>query len=1586
MADTQSTTKFRADISQLKKEMQAASRAVRLASSEFKAATAGMDDWSSSADGLQAKLKQLNTTLDGQRKILELQKKELAATVAEYGENSAAADRVRIAINNQEAQIAKTEAQLKKYGDALGDTADDTLDLDNALEETVDSSARASEGFTVMKGILSNLAADAIKKVVSGLKDIAKETFKVGADYESEMSKVEAISGATSKEMDRLSEKAKEMGSSTIFTAQQSAEAFEYMAMAGWKTSDMLNGVEGIMNLAAASGSDLASASDIVTDALTAMGYSAKDSGRLADVMAAASSNANTNVELMGATFKYVAPIVGALGYSMEDAAVAIGLMANAGIKGEKSGTALRSILTRLSAPPKECATEMERLGLSLTDADGNMKDMSEVIGDLRKAFRGLDKAEQTSAAKHIAGQEAMSGLLAIVNAAPDDFDKLTSAVENSTGAAAEMAATMNDNVNGQLTLLQSNIQGKMIDVFEKASPEIKRSIREISRTIDTLDTKEIAEDVGKVVKGVADLFAYVADNSEAVKSGAKGVGAALGTIFVTNKAANFVSTAKTIAPVITKLGTEVGILKTTTDAAGAAQVALNAAWFASPATWVVAGVVALGAAMVTMRKRSEEAMQAEYGLSEAELEAIDTASLLKHEYNNLKDARDEAISSTSAEFGYMRELKDEYNGLIDANGDVKEGYEDRADFILNQLAEAMGVERSEIEETIDKNGKLGESIDNLILKKQAEATLDATKDAYTEAIQKRQEALNNYVENQKTYTDAENAYKQSLEESGDVLGRYQQMLETAPSTASDYYWANQEVIKSQQVMKEAMESAEQGLRDSETAYVGYSSTIQNWEALSQASATGAEDAISTALTNIQNNLITAETGTRDTLETQLRNFENNYANMQAAVESGMPNVTQAQVDEAGKLVEAARAELDKLDSQAAESGQTAGADYAEGVGSAEGSAAEEGEKVASAAASGAKRADGDNKKAGETTGKKYAEGVSGQSKKAQSAGTTIGQASAKGANAAGGQMNAAGQYTGLQFAGGVNAKSGSANAAGSNIASSAKRGTESVSTYSSGENFGQGFINGIGAMVQSAWQKAYNLARQAWAGLRKGQEEGSPSKLTAQSGRYFTQGFINGIVSLEGKLVKTVVSMAKTAVNALSTASRYNIEEVGSMASQEFADAIANDSEYMISKIQYKNQRKIAEFDSAIAKLKAQSKQKASQIQAASDKKVAKLQEKRDKTSDKNQKNRLKKQIDAEKASAKKLIKANEAKYQKLIKTQEKYKTAYQTASSSMISEFQKAMQRYEESARNLVDNAITGITDRYTAAYDDLTAKQEELTNKLLEVGNTFDVRGAGVMTINDLQKQTQQIRDYSDRLARIREKVSKDLFNEITTFNVKEGAAYIDRLLSMSAEDLAAYNDAYTEKLEAAREASDSIYQADFEDLGRTYQSEIEEALAGINDQMKDLGEQAMRGFVDGLTKNTDYMDANVKTFVNAMVKTFKDKLQIHSPSRLTFGLGALTGEGFDDGLLSMVRRIQNTVKQITGDIASPISGLGADLPGIRQSVNGYPVAAGARTSNVVNNYNLVQNNTSPKALSALETYQARRQQIAMVRAFA
>lgn len=419
------------------------------------------------------------------------------------------------------------------------------------------------------------------------------------------------------------------------------------------------------------------------------------------------------------------------------------------------------------------------------------------------------------------------------------------------------------------------------------------------------------------------------------------------------------------------------------------------------------------------------------------------------------------------------------------------------------------------------------------------------------------------------------------------------------------------------------------------------------------------------------------------------------------------------------------------------------------------------------------------------------------------------------------------------------------------------------------------------------------------------------------------------------------------------------------------------------MARIEYANSKKSAEFDKQIEKLNAKSEAKTAKIKSASNKKVEKLQAQLNKASSKSEKERLRKQIKAEQNSAKKLVDANEAKYKKLIDTQKKYREAYRTASGQMLSELNKSFSQYSQAAQDLVDSTINGITDRYTSGIETLEAKQDQLTEKLIGAGTLYDISAAGVMTVNNIEEQTRQIKEYSDRLAKIRSRVSGELFDEIATFDIKEGAAYIDRLLAMSAEDLDAYNSAYTEKLKAAQEAGQSIYKSDFENLAQEYKSEIDSALAGIEDDLKDLGVQAMRGFVDGLTKNTDYMDKNVKTFVNAMLKTFKTQLKIHSPSKVTFGLGEFTGEGFNDGLMSTVRQIQSTIRRITGEVSSPIRGFGAELSGVRQSVNGYS-SGGSAGASIVNNYNLVQNNTSPKSLSALETYQARRQQIAMIKA--
>lgn len=309
---------------------------------------------------------------------------------------------------------------------------------------------------------------------------------KIGISFESQMSKVQAISGATGDELSALTEKAKEMGQATKFSATESAQALEYMAMAGWKTEDMLGGIEGVMNLAAASGEDLATTADIVTDSLTAFGMSASESGHFADVLAVASSNANTNVSMMGETFKYVAPVAGALGYSAEDTALAIGLMANSGIKAGQAGTALRAIMSRMAKPTDEVEASMQRLGISLTDSQGNMKSLNEMIKDLRDGFSGLTEAEAAQMAAALGGQEAMSGLLAIVNASDEDFSKLESSIYSCDGAAAQMADTMNNNLQGQLTILKSSAEALGLELYESIQTPLtdiaKSGIEEINK------------------------------------------------------------------------------------------------------------------------------------------------------------------------------------------------------------------------------------------------------------------------------------------------------------------------------------------------------------------------------------------------------------------------------------------------------------------------------------------------------------------------------------------------------------------------------------------------------------------------------------------------------------------------------------------------------------------------------------------------------------------------------------------------------------------------------------------------------------------------------------------------------------------------------------------------------------------------------------------------------------------------------------------------------------------------------------------------------------------------------------------------
>lgn len=375
-----------------------------------------------------------------------------------------------------------------------------------------------TSGFNVGIDKLKNIAKTGVTALTTTLAGVsaaigagATASVKVGSSFESAMSKVSAISGSTGDELQSLTDKAKEMGASTKFSASESAEALQYMAMAGWDTESMLDGISGIMSLAAADGLDLATTSDIVTDALTAFGLKASDSTHFADVLAKASSSANTNVSMLGESFKYVAPLAGTMGYSVEDVSLALGLMANASVKGSMAGTSLKTALANLSSPTEQMAMVMDEYGISISDAEGNSLPLIDVLKQLREKFGGLSETEQTAAASTLFGKEAMSGMLAIINASDSDFKNLTENINNADGAAQSMADTMQDNLQGQITILKSSLEGLGIEIYSSMSEPLTEAAVEAQNYVNRLTESFQSDGFTGMIEEAGNIFGELA-------------------------------------------------------------------------------------------------------------------------------------------------------------------------------------------------------------------------------------------------------------------------------------------------------------------------------------------------------------------------------------------------------------------------------------------------------------------------------------------------------------------------------------------------------------------------------------------------------------------------------------------------------------------------------------------------------------------------------------------------------------------------------------------------------------------------------------------------------------------------------------------------------------------------------------------------------------------------------------------------------------------------------------------------------------------------------------------------------------------
>ena len=701
------------------------------------------------------------------------------------------------ALERQNQKLETAGEKLKKAGVNTNDLTEESARLAGQLKEleaAQDDAAKGAASFgersvQAFEAAGQALAAAGIAEAMREIAQAYLECVGVAADFQETMSGVEAISGATAEEMALLSAKAKDLGADTKFTAKEAGDAMGYMAMAGWKANDMLGGLEGVMNLAAASGEDLAATSDIVTDALTAFGMTAADSGRFADVLAVAASNANTNVGMMGETFKYVAPVAGALGYSAEDAAVAIGLMANSGIKASQAGTTLRSVITRLSTDAGASKTQLgalgvltEQLGVAFYNADGSARAMRDVIADCREAWAGLSKEQQISYAKTIAGQEAMSGWLALMNATRADVQKLAVSVDNCAGAAERMAKIMLDNLNGQLTLMNSAWDALRVTIGEQFNPELRKAAELGTDVLGWLD--EFVRENPALVKGVMTFAGVMGTATVAVT----GVNAALKVFQALNVAALFTGPAGAIlggaaavagltaavVGLVTAANEGVPSVRELTEAARDMQGAMDEAGASYEETATQTMAAAEVAGLYINKLEELEAAEGENAAQNQEYQ--NTLALLLRAMPELSDC----ISQTTDEYGRSTyALETDTKTLRDNTEELKKNAQARAyQEYLNKLYEEYGA-------------VLLESAENSVKLTQAQTRLDAAEKNQSDTMARMNELLD-----------------ESLENGTALSSEYYELQKTLYGYDKEIQTASQEIINLNQAIEDDAEAA----------------------------------------------------------------------------------------------------------------------------------------------------------------------------------------------------------------------------------------------------------------------------------------------------------------------------------------------------------------------------------------------------------------------------------------------------------------------------------------------------------------------------------------------------------------------------------------------------------------------------------------------------------------------------------------------------------------------------------------------------------------------------------------------------------
>ena len=980
-------------------------------------------------------------------------------------------------------EIISTEQRLKELNATAGSGSAKLLQISNATGKIGETAESAGKKFMPL---------------TAGILAIGGAAVKTAADFDAQMSKVQAISGATADDMDQLRDAAREMAAGSKFTAEEAGQALEYMAMAGWKTEDMLAGLPGIISLSAAANEDLGKTSDIVTDGLTAFGMKADEAGRFADVLAAASSNANTNVSMLGESFKYAAPVAGAMGYSVEDVAAALGLMANSGIKASSAGTALRTIFTNMAKPTDEMAHAMEVLGISLDDGQGNMKSFRDIMLDLREGFKGLKIPEEEAtkalteldqqledgtitqkqydkmaaewiksaygaegalkaeAAAALAGKKGLSGLLAIVNASDEDFEKLTSAIDNSEGAAKKMADTMQDNLAGQFTILKSQLEEAGISIGEMLIPYLRKGVEWVQNLVDKFN--DLPQSTKDTIVKVAGLVA------------------AIGPLLIA-----FGKVSKAISA-ITKVMSTLNFVKFITN----------------PVTLAIGAIAGLAAVLITLINNQEKAIKACHPFRDALDDLAESSDGVERQMRDTKKAYNDNAAAAEAEAEMANQLNDELQNLVGIE-DKTATQKEKIKSLVEKLNELVPNLNLAYDEQADKLSKTNKQIEQNINLTKLQAETDAISSAYSDAMETRIKATQNA-------NKAQDIYNSTMAESSDAAKQYVKDVE-AGASAFELSWkytaGDIEQGKHLLESKQALDEATQNLNDSRQDESAYAAMLAGSEQkLTEATAQQAKEINAIDLRGFRQELKnTLGEGYTADMKRAVNRAIKTGTEIPQSLRDGILNGEVSVTDAVTQINTAVDTKLSENKAAVKTTGDQTVKGFTTAIQNGAAGARTAAEKVASSTNSGLNSGKSGARSAGAGKGTAFNEGL------ASTVHSVTGTATAM-----------------------VN-KATTALAGGKDAA------------YQRGREYGQGFIGGLTSMSGDIGAAVLNLMQHSVIEKTKAAiKSGSPSRVARERGQEYGEGFGLGLLDMIRSVARATAALAATATDGmdgyLSTAS----------------------------------------------------------------------------------------------------------------------------------------------------------------------------------------------------------------------------------------------------------------------------------------------------------------------------------------------------------------------------------------------------------------------------------------------------------------